>query len=426
MQKSAERSIALIDCNNFYVSCERAFRPDLSDRPVVVLSNNDGCVVSRSAEAKKVGVRMAAPWFQLEAMARQHGIVAFSSNYALYADMSNRVMSMLSDFSPMQEVYSIDECFLDLSGFDDIRERAYDIRRRVLQWTGLPVCVGIGPSKTLAKLANHVAKQHPKSAGVFDYNRLTSEQQRSVLGNLAVGDVWGIGRRLRGKLAKMDIHTALHLREADAALLRARFGVVVEQTVRELRGDSCLEMDDVVPPRKQVLTSRSFGSCVTACEDLEDAMTYFAATASAKLREQHSVARFMQIFIRTDRHRLEKEQYNPSYSIPLPVATSDTLQIAKMANIALKHIYRAGFEYKKAGIVLSDLCQDGKEHADLFADAENGSRKALMKAMDAINARYGRGALGLTCDDAQQSWSMRMEYRSPAYTTKWSDLPRCR
>ena len=426
MQKNAARSIALIDCNNFYVSCERAFRPDLSARPVVVLSNNDGCVISRSAEAKQVGVRMAAPWFQLGAMAREHGIVAFSSNYALYADMSNRVMSMLSDFSPMQEVYSIDECFLDLSGFDDIRERTYEIRRRVLQWTGLPVCVGIGPSKTLAKLANHVAKQHPKSAGVFDYNRLTPQQQCNVLGNLAVGDVWGIGRRLRQKLADMGIHTALQLRETDAALLRARFGVVLEQTVRELRGDSCLEMDDVVPPRKQILTSRSFGSCVTACEDLEDAITYFAATASAKLREQRSVARYMQVFIRTDRHRLEKEQYNPSFSIPLPVATSDTLQIAQLARIALGRIYRAGFEYKKAGIVLSDLCQEGKEPADLFAGTASASRKALMKAIDDINARYGRGALGLTSDDACQSWSMRMEHRSPAYTTRWSEIPRCR
>lgn len=426
MKKSVGRSLALIDCNNFYVSCERAFRPDLSNRPVVVLSNNDGCVVSRSAEAKAAGVRMAAPWFKLEALARQHGIVAFSSNYALYADMSNRVMSMLSDFSPMQEVYSIDECFLDLGGFDDIRERAYEIRRRVLQWTGLPVCVGIGPSKTLAKLANHVAKQHPRSAGVFDYNRLTPIQQRNVLGNIAVGDIWGIGRRLYRKLNEMGIETALDLREADAALLRTRFGVVLEQTVRELRGDSCLEMEDVVPPRKQVLTSRSFGSCVTTREDLEDAMTCFAATASAKLREQHSVARFMQIFIRTDRHREEKKQYNPSYSLPLAVATSDTLEIAKLASVALREIYRSGFEYKKAGIVLGDLYQDGKEPDDLFDVAANTSRKALMKAMDGINARYGRGVIGLTSDDACQPWSMRMEHRSPAYTTQWNDMMRCR
>ena len=234
--------LALVDCNNFYVSCERLFRPDLQRIPVVVLSNNDGCVVSRSNEAKALGIRMGQPWFECKALAEQHGILALSSNYALYADLSNRVMRILSDFSPRTEVYSIDECFVDLSGIPDVRALSYRIRETVLKWTGLPVCVGIGPTKTLAKLANHIAKKHPRSRGVFNYNDLTEAQQSRLLARIAVDEVWGVGRRLSSRLVAHGIRTVQDLRQAHIPSLRAEFGVVMEKTQRELNGLACIDM----------------------------------------------------------------------------------------------------------------------------------------------------------------------------------------
>lgn len=420
------RSIALVDCNNFYVSCERVFRPDLDGKPVLVLSNNDGCVVARSNEVKALGVKMGEPWFKLRHLVAQHGIIAFSSNYALYADLSNRVMSILSRFSPIQEVYSIDESFLDLTGFTDIGPRAYDIRKTVLQWTGITVCVGIGPSKTLAKLANHVAKKHPNSKGVFDFNRLTERQVASVLANLEIGEVWGIGRKLTAALNNDGITSVLQLRDADVPSLRAKHGVVMEKTIRELRGDACIDIEDLAPPKKQIVSSRSFGQSVTEFDDLQDALAHFVSNAAAKLRHQQCVAGVIQVFIMTDRFRQDQPQYCPSVSIPMTTPTSDSMSLGGWAVCGLKSIFRAGFHYKKAGIILSDIGPEWIVQADLFSRHDESERQSLMTTMDMINAKYGRGTLKLSSDGSRRRWEMKADRKSQAYTTRWDDIAQCR
>lgn len=422
------RSIALVDANNFYATCEHLFRPDLKrdGKIVVVLSNNDGCVVARSAEAKAIGIKMAAPWFAMKDLARKHNVIAFSSNYTLYADMSNRLMDILGEFAPTQEIYSIDESFLDLSGCHDIRERAYAMREKVNRWTGLTVCVGIGPSKTLAKLANAIAKKHPRSKGVFDFNQLNTRQVESVLSNLGIAEVWGIGRRLSENLSAMGIETVLQLRDADPASLRARFGVVVEKTIRELREEECLSLEEITPPRKQIVSSRSFGAPVTELNDLADAVTHFVTTAAGKLRSQKSTAGLLTVFILTDRFREDKPQYNPSFSVPLPQATADTTVLANYAAVALKKIFKSGYEYKKAGVYLADIGSDHVVQADLFAAPEPESSSQLMSTLDAINAKYGRGTLRLANDGASDAWAMRAENKSPAYTASWNEIATCR
>ena len=427
MQKPTP-SIALIDANNFYCRCQQLFRPDLErDRKViVVLSNNDGCVVARSAEAKALGIQMGVPWFELKDIASKHGIVAFSSNYALYADMSNRLMHILSGFSPVQEVYSIDECFLDLTGFTDVRDRAYAMREKVRKWTGLVVCVGIGPSKTLAKLANNVAKKHPKSTGVFDYNRLTPAQQASVLKNLEVNDIWGVGRKLSAKLNAIGIETVLQLREADPASMRAKFGVVMEKTIRELRGEECIGIEDVAPAKQQIVSSRSFGQPVVLIEDLAEAITHFVSNAASKLRAQRSIAGLLQVFIMTDRFREDRPQYNPTVAIPLPVATADSMKIANYAVQGLQSIFKEGYQYKKAGVILGDIGPEHIVQTDLFAAQEDGCGAAIMATMDKINAKYGRGTLKLSNDGARNAWGMRADNKSPHYTTNWDEIATCK
>ncbi len=264
------KQLALVDCNNFYVSCERVFDPKLRSVPLVVLSNGDGCVVSRSNEAKLLGIKMAQPWFQCQALAKAHGIIALSSNYALYADMSNRVMNILANYSPHTEVYSIDECFVDLSGMANTRQISYEIHERVLAWTGIPVCVGIGPSKTLAKLANYVAKRHPKSRGVFNYNALSQAQQNKLLSQIAVQEVWGVGRKTAAKLHQLQILTVSDLRDAPRKALRAQFGIGLEKTQRELQGQECIALEDVSPARQQIISSRTLRRGITSIEELND------------------------------------------------------------------------------------------------------------------------------------------------------------
>lgn len=416
------RSIALIDCNNFYASCERVFRPDLEQQPVVVLSNNDGCVISRSNEAKVMGVKMGAPWFKIRAESDRQGIQVFSSNYALYADISNRVMSVLSGFSPVQEIYSIDECFLDLTGLADIGGTGFAIRQRIRDWVGMPVCVGIAPSKTLAKLANLIAKKHPKSRGVFNFNALSERQLASVLSHLDVCEVWGIGRNLTASLSGMGITRVQHLKDADIALMRRTFGVVMEKTIRELRGEACLEMDEVAQPRQQIVSSRSFGSTVTALEDLEDAVTHFVSTAALKLREQQSAAGLLIVFARTDRFS-EQQQYKPSIALPLIHPSANTLTLTGLAKAGLQQIYQKGFAYKKAGIILGDISPQGVVQQDLFCN--DTSTDKLMQTLDSLNRRYGRHTVKVSGTTNEQKWAMRQEHKSQDYTTSWKDLPVC-
>lgn len=417
------RSIALVDCNNFYVSCERVFRPDLQGKPVIVLSNNDGCAVSRSNEAKALGVKMGVPVFQIKELVKQHGIKVFSSNYVLYADMSNRVMTLLRQFAPDQEIYSIDESFLELTGLPNIAEHMQTMRECVKRDTGIPVCVGVGSSKTLAKLANFVAKRHPRSRGVFNFNALTAAQLDSVLRNIPAEEVWGIGRKLTAALADMGITNVQQLRDADAPSLRKRFGVVMEKTVRELRGEVCIEFEDVAPAKQQIINSRSFGSMVTELADLEDALSHFVSNAAKKLRDQNSVANMLHVFIQTNRFRQDQEQYSPHVALPLITPTADTITLQKYALQGLKAIYRTGYHYKKAGVILSEISRETTYQADLFTATPE--KPALMQTLDKINQRYGKGTLKLSRDGSRHSWKMRQESKSPEYTTNWNELPVC-
>jgi DNA polymerase V len=416
------QALALVDCNNFYVSCERIFRPDLTQVPMVVLSNNDGCVVSRSNEAKVLGVKMGAPWFECKTFAEQHGILAMSSNYALYADMSNRVMNILSEFSPRTEVYSIDECFVDLTGTPKLRDISYAMRERIGNWTGMPVCVGIGPTKTLAKLANHVAKKHPRSKGVFNYNALTADQKTHLLERIEVEEVWGVGRKLTQKLAKHGVHTVQDLRVAHVPTLRSEFGVVMEKTQRELQEVSCIQLEEVLTDKKQIISSRSFGGMVTELPVLKDALSTFVANACAKLRAQKSHASVMQVFLQTNRFRKELPQYMPSLAVPLPYPTNDTLEINRWAGFLCERMFKPEYQYKKAGIMLSEITPVSHQQGDLL-DAPLASNEKLMMALDSLNARYGRGAVKVSTQGAYEGWQMQQERKSPNYTTSWEDVP---
>lgn len=414
--------IALVDCNNFYVSCERVFRPDLINTPVVVLSNNDGCAVSRSNEAKALGIKMGQPWFECRELAEAHGIIALSSNYALYADLSNRVMSILGSFSPRQEVYSIDESFLDLTGMPKLRDVSYEIRERVGQWTGIPVCVGIGPTKTLAKLANFIAKRHPRSKGVFNYNDLTEVQQVKLLSQIEVGEVWGIGRRISARLAEHGIHTVQDLRLAHTATLRAEFGVVVEKTQRELQGVQCMDLEEIAPAKKQIVSSRSFGQTVRDVAVLKDAMSTFVANACAKLRAQGSHASLIQVSLHTNRFRKDLPQYNPCFTLPLPQPTNDSLVVNRWADYLVGYMFKPEYEYKKAGIMLGEISPVGHYQADWLEPPQATSTK-LMDALDGLNQRFGRGTVKVSTQGAFSEWQMRQERKSPNYTTAWDEVP---
>ena len=415
---------ALVDGNNFYVSCERVFNPKLEGRPVVVLSNNDGCAVARSAEVKALGVKMGTPWFQMKELAKKHGILALSSNYELYADLSNRMMGVLATFSPDQEIYSIDECFLGLSGFEnyDLIEYGMEIRQTVKQWVGLPVCVGFAQTKTLAKLANHCAKKNLAGVeGVCDFNRLSRCELSSLFTSLPVREIWGVGPRLSKQLTERGIATVEALRTADAKTLRREFSVVLERTMAELNGVSCLAMEDAAPNKQQIMSSRSFGHYVYDLEPLGEAVASYIAIATEKLRSQGSLAGMVQVYIRTNPHKANAPQYQQGLTIPLPEPTDDTLRLTTVAKWGLKKIYRPGFAYQKAGIALMNLRDAGTVQPDLFSKAKDNAR--LMQVMDHINAIWGRGTLHSGAEGVQKEWKMKREQKSPGYTTRWDQLP---
>jgi DNA polymerase V len=419
---------ALVDCNNFYVSCERAFNPKLENRPVVVLSNNDGCAVARSSEVKALGVRMGTPWFQMKDLARQHGIIALSSNYTLYGDMSNRVMTVLRDFSPDVEVYSIDESFLSLNGLQGLwptpTAMGQSIRKRVLQWTGLPVCVGVATSKTLSKLANHVAKKRPEFNSVCDFTALSPDQLATLFSSIDVGEVWGVGRRIGTRLREQGIDTVQALKEAPLSWLRSEFGVVTERTGNELRGVSCLALEDIVAPKKQIISSRSFGIQVGAIEELREAVSSYVATAAEKLRTQNSVCTAVHVFIHTNRFREDDAQYANGITVPLPEASSDTRLLTAAALFGLRQIYRSGFMYKKAGVMLLDISGAQASQGSFFEDLEAKERsRKLMRAVDALNGRLGRNTVALGAAGTGKVWSMKSDNRTPRYTTEWGEVP---
>lgn len=419
----------LFDNNNFYASCEKLFNPRLKDLPVVVLSNNDGCVVARSAEAKALGIPMGEPWFKLQDRARQHGIVAFSSNYELYADLSDRVVQVLHQFTPNLEVYSIDESFLSLDGLShlDLADYGRQIRERVLQWVGLPGCVGIGPSKTLAKLANHCAKKDLSGKeSVCNLLTLSAGEMDDLFGRIDVGEVWGVGRKIDVRLQEMGISSVRDLRDADPAMIRSRFSVVLERTVRELNGVSCLSLEEVAPDKQQIMCSRSFGEPVYELDDLLDAVATYMSRAAEKLRRQQGATSALMVFLQTNPFKPEEPQYHPSMTVPLPDPISDTRVLVQWAQRVTKKLYRPGYAYKKAGVMLSGIQPNGVSQGSLFDSSSSTDARAgnLMALMDGINQKWGRGAIRLAAERQHHPWQMRRDHMSQRYTTSWDELPK--
>ena len=419
---------ALVDVNNFYVSCERVFNPNLESTPLVVLSNNDGCAVARSNEVKALGVKMGTPWFKMKNLARQHGILAFSSNYTLYGDMSNRVATILRDFSPDIEVYSIDESFLRIETVTHLYGGAVamgqQMRERIRQWTGLPVCVGIAPTKTLAKFANHLAKKNAVFEGVCDLHAMTRPERLEWMYGVEVGEVWGVGRHIAKRLEAMHIGTVLDLRNASPKEIRAQFGVVMERTCNELRGISCLELDDVAPSKQQIMSSRSFGTPVETIAELREAVASYIARAAEKLRQQGSASAAVYVFVQTNRFKTDEPQYSCGMTVPMVDPTDDTMLLTRAAFQGLAAIYRQGFRYKKAGVMLTLLSDKAGRQETLFDDpASRAKSTRLMAVMDAVNREFGRDALRSGASGVAQRWAMRSENRSPRYTTRWDELP---
>lgn len=416
------RNIALIDVNNFYVSCERVFNPKLQNKPVVVLSNNDGCAVARSNEVKALGVAMGAPWFKLKDLAKQHGIIAMSSNYALYADMSNRVMSILKHYSPDQEVYSIDESFLDLTAFKskELVEYGQQMRQRIKRWTGLPVCVGIGSTKTLSKLANHCAKKRTLFNSVCNLNSMSPEAVNQMFIEIDVGEVWGVGRKLAPKLNALGINTVLDLKRANPERLRQQFSVVMEKTIRELNGIVCIELEEIAPPKQQIMSSRSFGYPVTDYNSLAESITLYMSRAAEKLRRQQSYAGSVYIFIRTSPFKENERFYSNGRSIALPSSTDDTRQLVNVALWGLKQIYVPNLNYAKAGIMLGELVPAQGIQTDLFSvRSSNPKSDQLMATLDSINRKMGKESIKLASEGFSRPWKMKQDNKSPCYTTCW-------
>jgi DNA polymerase V len=419
---------ALVDVNNFYVSCERVFQPQLEQVPMVVLSNNDGCAVARSAEVKALGVKMGTPWFKMKALAKEHGILALSSNYTLYGDMSNRATAVLRDFSPDIEVYSVDESFLRVESvahlYGGVTAMGQQIRQRVKQWTGLPVCVGCGPTKTLAKIANHLAKKNPEFEGVCDLHAIPRPERLQWMSQLEVGEVWGVGKRIAKRLNAMGVETVLDLRNISIKEIRAQFGVVMERTCNELRGISCLELEEVAPSKQQIMSSRSFGSPVTTLAELREAVASYVSRAAEKLRAQGSVSAAIHVFIQTNRFKESDLQYSEGLLVPLPDPTDDTRLLASAATLGLNLIFKPGYQYKKAGIMLTLISDKAKRQQTLFDDPLQRAQSAkLMAAMDAINAEFGRDTVRAGATGIEKRWAMRSENRSPRFTTRWDELP---
>lgn len=416
--------LALIDGNSFYCSCERVMRPSLEGRPLVVLSNNDGCAIARTQEAKDLGIKMGAPWFSIKHLTNSHGLMALSANFSLYGDLSARMMSVIGQFSPHQEIYSIDESFLDLTGTPGTgREIGSAIRQRVRQWVGIPTCVGIGPTKTLAKLANHLAKKMPRLEGVCDLSLIDEARRLRILSGIAVGEVWGVGRRLAPRLQALGIHSARDLALADYHVIQDAFSIVLAKTARELAGQSCIDWDDAPASKKQIMCSRSFGHPVLHRQDLNQALSVFVARAAEKLRREASFTPAMLVFIRTSPFRVDP-QYSGSIVVHLNRPTDDTAALLTATTTGLYKIYKPGFKYAKAGVCLMDLTSAQKAHAqgDLFTPPPPDNK--LMDVMDTLNQRYGKATVlaASTLSEPDAVWQMRQERMTPAYTTDWTQV----
>ena len=417
---SLGNSIALIDCNNFYASCERIFNPKLMRRPIVVLSNNDGCIITRSAEAKKLGIKMGEPYFKAKKIIDKNNVKVFSSNYSLYGDISQRVMETLSRFAPDIEIYSIDEAFLGLSGFENYELSTYCsyIRRTIKQWVGIPVSIGVSSTKTLSKIANNLAKKNKEYDGVcilkswFEINE--------ALKLTPIGDVWGIGRRLSSFLQKYNIKTAYDFIQLDKGWVRKNMGVVGEKTFLELCGVSCIELDLIPSDKKSCCVSRSFSKPIEKIHDLEESISAYGTRVAEKIREEGLMAESMSVFVLTNYFNRKEKQYSNSIKLQLPFPTNSSIKIVKRALQGIRKIYREGYRYKKAGVILYGLSKSSQVKGLLDYDRE--SSDAIMNTMDRINGRYGSSVIRLASEGVEKSWRMKREKVSPCYTTNFDDL----
>lgn len=412
---------ALIDCNNFYASCERVFRPDLNNRPIVVLSNNDGCVIARSNEAKALGIPMGAPAFEWEALFQKHGVQVFSPNFALYGDMSQRVMSIAEGYSPELEVYSIDEAFLKFSGFErlDLRAHTEAMRDQILRWTGIPTSVGIAPTKALTKLANRIAKKFPLETGHVHW--IDSEEKRlKALRWLKVEDVWGIGRQHTRRLQAMGVKTAYEFTLLDDLWVRKHLNITGLRLKRELQGKPMLSLESS-SPKQSIATTRSFEKNYTSFDQVRERVSTFAASCAEKLRQQGSCCRVLTVFIHTNPHRHDLGQCHRSTAIKLPFATNSTLELVRFANFALTSIFEAGYAYKKAGVIVQDFTPEDSTQITLFENRDP-RHIPLLQVVDRLNQRYGQQKIRLASQDLQRVWKMRQEKRSPRYTTCLQEL----
>ncbi|ORF06326.1 DNA polymerase V UmuC [Snodgrassella alvi] len=415
---------ALIDGNNFYCSCERAYRPELRQQPVIVLSNNDGCVISRSNEAKDMGIRMGVPYFQIQHLVRQDKLIVFSSNYELYADLSRRMMSTIASLVPAIEIYSIDECFASLHGLNNLHQLGHNIRSRIQQWVGIPTCVGIAPTRTLAKFCNHLAKRHRHHFnGVVVWTDWNQNIRQRALASEPVTEIWGIGRRTGHKLAAQGIHTALDFINAHTPTLRKQFGVVLERTQREMQGIPCSELITEEAGRQNIVRSRSFGNIVTNLDGLQAAISHHITAGAAKLREQNSQAHIIGVFIYTNRFRHDLPQYNGYRITKLPQASNDTLTLNHIARHLLNSIYRSGYEYKKCGIELSGIEPAHTfRQLDLLCHSQHNHRPELMRAWDNITSRYGRSSIRLGSELQSGDWLMTRTQLSNCITTRFKEI----
>jgi DNA polymerase V len=411
---------ALVDCNNFYASCERVFNPKLEGKPIIVLSNNDGCVVARSNEAKALGIKMGVPAFEIKNLIKVHNVQVFSSNYTLYGDMSQRVMESLKEFSPEMEIYSIDEAFLNLTGFEhlDLSEYGRKIKKSIKQWTGIPVSVGIARTKTLAKLANRIAKKNPENQGIA--NILDPKDEFEALSKIAVGDVWGIGSSFARLLESKGIRTALELRDADERWIKKKMGVVGLRTVLELRGISCLPLEDCRPTRKGMTVSRLFGKPIERLTELKEAMATYLSTAGEKLRRENLAANVLGVYVMTD--RFKEPYYSRSTTIELPVATCDTQELIRYGLRAVEALYRHGLQFKKGGVMLTDLVESSHVQQNLFDTSDRQRSMRLMQAMDKVNTAIGAETLRFAAAGINPQWKVLANHKSKRYTTCWDEL----
>lgn len=412
---------ALIDCNNFYASCERLFRPDLKNRPIIVLSNNDGCAIARSNEAKALGIKMGDPYFKIKALCNEKNVAVFSSNYTFYGDMSARVMSVIEANWPEVEIYSIDEAFLNLRSLNPAQCTMFceRLQKIILKHTGIPTSIGIGQTKTLAKIANHIAKKVLRIP-VVDVTPFPH-----WLDKVAIEDVWGVGRRWAVKLVSMNIKTAGDLARADLSFVRKCFNVVLQRTAYELRGQSCLEMDEIAP-KQSIISSKSFGTMQTERTALEEAISAHVARAWEKMRKQQSVVSYLSVFVLSNRFRKDLAQYSQSTGFKLITPTDDVRYLTHAAKCCLRKIFKENIQYKKVGVVFDGLIPKDSRQTDFFCHTDDEAwahREMLMSTIEAINHRFGRSTLRLAAEGYTKPWAMKRDMKSPCYTTRWSDLP---